>query len=457
MCGASACGGETPAQASGSRSRAEATSEALPGNPKPGSGKLTTGASVRLLTPAAVHRGVARTATLEVNLPWTGLTTVSVSLISVTSKRSITIGSAKTVVQYHRTARLSVPLMSSTARALASCAKSEVVALATGPAGQQTSGGAAVQMAPPQCGNFFAPTSVWNTPLTPNAPLDPKSAAITASLLNEVAKEDAEHFYPTVNTKSDSVPIFTVASSQARVSVILDNRDAYANGLRATLRAGVPIPRGAQPAAGGDHHMVVWQPGTNTMWELWRATQVDGQWHAAFGGRINDASRSSGAFFSSSGIELGATGSSLALAGGLMTLTEVSRGQIGHALAFAVVAARRGVWALPASRSDGYDKSPTAVPEGAHFRLPASLNISALHLPPFVAMMARAVQRYGMIVRDQAASVAFYAEDPTPEAYNPYPELLGSNPNMLAKFPWRDLQLLKMNLRTYEGKKVPDS
>jgi hypothetical protein len=64
-------------------------------------------------------------------------------------------------------------------------------------------------------------------------------------------------------------------------------------------------------------------------------------------------------------------------------------------------------------------------------------------------MIAKAVQRYGMILRDKAGSLSFYAEDPTQYGTNPYPALFGGYPdNLLAKFPWDRLQVLAMDLHS---------
>ena len=46
----------------------------------------------------------------------------------------------------------------------------------------------------------------------------------------------------------------------------------------------VPIPATATPAGGSDGTLVVWQPGTDRMWEFWKATRRADGWHAAWGG-----------------------------------------------------------------------------------------------------------------------------------------------------------------------------
>ncbi len=155
----------------------------------------------------------------------------------------------------------------------------------------------------------------------------------------------------------------------------------------------------------------------------------------------------------------GATASGLPVIGGTMLLDELASGHIDHALAMNIPTARSGVFSWPAQGTDGTG-GPAAIPEGARFRLDPNLDIAALQLPPLVRMMAEAAQRYGMVVRDQTGpenAISFFAEDtsllgtddpfwagghPRPDGY-----LQGLWPRqLLAKFPWAHLQLLRMSL-----------
>ena len=72
------------------------------------------------------------------------------------------------------------------------------------------------------------------------------------------------------------------------------------------------------------------------------------------------------------------------------------------------------------------------------------LDVESLDLSPVAKMIARAAQRYGMVVRDGSELVTFYGEDPTPTGSNPWPGWFrGKSPgDALAGFPWDRLQAL---------------
>ena len=148
-----------------------------------------------------------------------------------------------------------------------------------------------------------------------------------------------------------------------------------------------------------------------------------GQWHASWGGRIQHVSLDPGYYRNipngaggySEEAGWGVTASSLPVVGGLITLSDLAAGQINHALAIMVPQAAKGIFSFPAQRTDGVSTAANAIPEGARFRLPASLNLAAINMPPVTRMIAQAAQTYGLIVNDQTgASVGFRAEDPTP-------------------------------------------
>jgi hypothetical protein len=303
-----------------------------------------------------------------------------------------------------------------------------------------------------RCQRFFAPTSVWNQPLAADAPLDPQSPRLVAALRQQVATAVGRKYWPTVNTTQYSTPVYEVPENQPRVAVTLDDGATYRQTLREALRA-VPIPPGAQAAAGSDQHMVIWQPSTDTMWEFWKMHPVGGTWHAKSAGEMKDVSANAGYFTYPQGSPWGATATSLPLLGGLMLPNELAHRHIDHALAMAIPRPRASLWSLPAQRTDGWVRDAGAVPEGTRFRLDPTVDVASLGLPPALAAMALAAQRYGIIVRDTSATPSFYAEDPLSLGGNPYPDIFGHQAigPLLARFPWDRLQALKLDLRTYGG------
>jgi hypothetical protein len=305
--------------------------------------------------------------------------------------------------------------------------------------------------APKQPAHMFAPTSFWNTPIAPNAPLDKLSSVYVRDLVNQARSRGVW-----INARQFSTPIYTVGKREKRQPVTIDRpSDMSTNGADAArlehLLSWVPIPRRARPAGGTDRHMVIWQPATDTMWELWQAHRVPVDpcpckrpwvrgWHAAWGARIDHVSQSSGV----DPYPFGATASGLPVAGGMMRLNELRKGRIDHALALAIPDVARGRVRAPANRTDGEDPRPMAIAEGTRLRLDPSVDVASLGLSPVGRMMAEAAQRYGIVVRDRARAVVFYAEDPGPGGGDPYPALFGGQQpsDVLAGFPWDRLQVL---------------
>jgi hypothetical protein len=147
----------------------------------------------------------------------------------------------------------------------------------------------------------------------------------------------------------------------------------------------------------------------------------------------------------------GISASSLSLVGGLISLEDLEKGQINHALEMAIPERSASVYASPAQRTDGKSTNPLALPEGAHLRLNPKLNLAALHLPRLTLMLAEAAQRYGIFITDGSPIAEFYAQDPTPTGTDPYTGpngyFEGKHPDeLLASFPWSHLELLKMEL-----------
>jgi hypothetical protein len=294
----------------------------------------------------------------------------------------------------------------------------------------------------PWPGTPFAPTSFWNHRLAANAPLSPFSAHYVDELVRQV-----HDYHPWMNTTSYSVPVYVVPRNAPTRHVTLDT---WGPDLQRAFDH-VPIPRNARASAGTDQAMTVWQPSTNRLWDFWLMHRERNGWHARWGGAMDDVSRNPGYFIHSSQTNnWGATATGLPLLGGLVTFADLQRGSINHALAIALVETQWAKYSWPAQRTDGSSFTPGiwAIPEGMRFRLDPHLNINRLHLPRIDRMLARAAQRYGIVVRDKAGAVVFYGQDPVTQPTNPWPAAFGNQypNNVLALFPWSHLEALRTRM-----------
>jgi hypothetical protein len=307
---------------------------------------------------------------------------------------------------------------------------------------------------------FFSWWSFWNQTVPASAPVDPSSPVSTAALAGEVAAETATGEGPWINTTKYSVPIYTVAANQPTVRVKLDHLPPVP-ALQSAWNA-VPLPPSAHPASGTDGVLVIWQPSMDRLWEFERLVRREGRWRASWGGAMQHVSSNMGVYGPAAwpGAKpwWGVSASSLSVAGGLISLEDLELGQINHAVAMAIPDVRESVYASPAHRDDGKSADPLSLPEGAHLRLNPNLDLASLHLPRVTLMIAEAAQHYGIFVRDKGANVQFFAQDPTPTGTNPYAGLGGyfegkSPAQLLAAFPWSQLELLKMELHKTSSKR----
>ena len=291
----------------------------------------------------------------------------------------------------------------------------------------------------PMAERFFSPSSFWNTPLSNSQPLDPASDRLVARLGEEVAQHGAW-----MNVDAYSTPLYVVPRDQPRIRVTIDHEYPP---MQEQANA-VPIPDDARPAPGTDAHLTIWQPSTDTLWELWASSVDDDGWRARSAGMMRNVSTSEGIFPS----PFGATATGLPVIGGTVTLGDLAAGRIDHVLAMSNVEPRAGWWSLPAQRTDGWVDREDAVPEGIRLRLDPNLDLASLDLPAPTRMLADAAQRYGIVIRDQAETVTFYGEQPTTqeggEAWERW--FAGHEPEeVAAAFPWEHLQALPLRLRTW--------
>jgi hypothetical protein len=287
----------------------------------------------------------------------------------------------------------------------------------------------------PAGGSLFSAASYLNAPLVDGAPLDSNSAGAVNDLVGMVAS-----YAEAINTSGWTTRVYTVPLSQPTVRVINDNAG---HPELAEAYGAVPLPAGAQPDPQADHHLTVWQPSSDTLWEFWGFYyDSSGVPHAKYGGRMVSVGTNPGHFvnaaaplFESKG--WGATATSIPLLAGLIRYSEAQALNIPHAIAMAVPKSNCQ-FRNPAQRTDGgCTAAVNYLPPGARLRLPASFNVDGLACSPLCKAIARAVQRYGLVIRDRAGAIALYGENTGADWNTTIP-----GGKSLNGFPWDKLQML---------------
>jgi hypothetical protein len=320
----------------------------------------------------------------------------------------------------------------------------------------------------------FAAFSYVHDQLSPDAPRDPRSDVWVAELQRQIR---THYGVASVNIDQYSPPLFVVPSNQPTVRVRAERASdpAWAFAPLQQQWAEVPLPNGFQPSAGTDKEAILYQPSTGQYWEFWgmeksgrkvvdSAGRTVDEWRAAWGGKIDDLARNPGYFPTSPhGFKFGTAATGLALLAGLITIAEQREGVINHAVHVALPRTRRSVWAYPAQRTDGGQTDPDAIPQGATFRLPVNIDLDQIDMDPYARMIARAVQKHGMVVRDTAGAVVLYAENPLSKGTDhPYFGVDGilrcprgraesvcypDSNSRLRGFPWSKLEAIKATLQ----------
>jgi hypothetical protein len=186
------------------------------------------------------------------------------------------------------------------------------------------------------------------------------------------------------------IPITVVARGQARSRV----RFRYAG---ESDRGPYPISARPRIEGGSDRHVLLVQRGTCKLYELFAAARgAGGSWSAGSGaifdlrsGRLRPRGWTS------------ADAAGLPILPGLARYDELARGEIRHALRF-TVARTRNAFVFPARHFASSLSDPDLPAMGQRLRLKAAFRTAGL--PEQARVVARALQRYGMLVADNGSN-----------------------------------------------------
>jgi hypothetical protein len=272
----------------------------------------------------------------------------------------------------------------------------------------------------PQPRRFFADASFWNQPLPQHPEPDPRSDHYVSLL----AKEPSGGFG--INLFKWTIPVYAVDAATPRYRIAKHALDAAERQIWQSSREtfghgpgfddGVPIPKAALPDPEQDAHFAVVDWKAKRAWDTWGfRVRKDGTFESNTG--MTYALDGEGVFRTADfavkdGESIHFHGPSRAAGvpaiAGLILHDEVLSGEIRHKLACAIrcPALQEFVW--PASWTDGPVRD--GIPEGAVIQLDPGLDLSSFDLLPGERAVARALQRYGMVIVDYADGSTLYGE-----------------------------------------------
>jgi hypothetical protein len=231
----------------------------------------------------------------------------------------------------------------------------------------------------------FPADNPWNQRVD-SLPVHPRSDAIVRSIgLEETVHPDFGS--GRYQGRPIGIPYQVVARHARRSRVRFEYADE-------SDRRPYPIPRRPRIEGGGDRHMLMIQRGTCRLYELF-AARKRGRWTAGSGAIFNlrsNALRPRG--------WTSADAAGLPIFPGLARYPEVAAGEIRHALRFTVSRTRRA-FVFPARHYASSLTDPELPAMGQRLRLKRSVRID--DMPAQARVVARALQRYGMLVADNGS------------------------------------------------------
>ena len=266
----------------------------------------------------------------------------------------------------------------------------------------------------------FASTSVWNTPIG--------SAQAVSNNDQLIANFGANALYPNMSLHKWAVSVAEASSSSSLFNVLC----SLYNPCTLTSLGAIPIPFTTVADTSSDGHLAVFDPANGRTWGMWKAGYAGGTWTAAAGeaistsgdGRVPEHTASSNA-------------ANFPLLAGIVRPEEISQGRIDHALVFTLPEISSAGHVCPATHDDGSSANPNALMEGMRLQLDPSLNVDALSIPAWQKVIAKALQKYGMYLRDGSGSLAIVAENPASRGYDAWAKVgLSGNSVSLAGIPW---------------------
>lgn len=232
----------------------------------------------------------------------------------------------------------------------------------------------------------FPPDNIWNTPID-NLPVH----NLSSQWINTIGSSTSFHMDFGSGTWAGGpigIPYNVVNESTPKVGVNFYYDSESDPGP-------YPIPSNPLIEHGSDHHLLMLDNSTCTLYEIYDAWNDAGSW---YGG--------SGAIWDLSSNNLrpdgwtSADAAGLPILPGLVRYDEIVSGEIDHAIRFTASQTNGYIW--PARHLTSNTPATYIPPMGARFRLKNSYDISGY--PPEMQVILRAMKKYGIILADNGSN-----------------------------------------------------
>ena len=267
---------------------------------------------------------------------------------------------------------------------------------------------------------FFSDESFWNQPIPEDAEADPRSDYWISLLKQEPTKE-----YFGISYKKWTIPVYEADSttpvyeikkhylSEEEKITWNTEREAFGHGPGFSY---VPVPKNAEPDPEEDSHLAIIDRQRQIAWDMWGFRKLpDGTFESNT--RMiypldGDGTFRTEDFDIMNGESIHFHGPSRAAGvpafAGLIMYDEVMEGEIKHKLSCATRYNALQEFVYPASWTDGFVEG--GIPEGAVIQLDPNLDLTPFNLTREETIIAKALQKYGMVIVDAAQGQPIYAE-----------------------------------------------
>jgi hypothetical protein len=273
--------------------------------------------------------------------------------------------------------------------------------------------------------------SFWNSPIAPNASIDPNSAAMVGRALVPYGP-DAN----LANSADWGKPL-------AYANAVSRSYDIGCSQYGCDTAVSFRLPSYATPNQGSDHHLAVIDVSTGGELDMWLSAKAGDTWSA--GSRYTTSANGWGAICGQGQHCGGADAAGFALMGGVILPEEIAQGRIDHALFFTTPYTRSGYIACPATNTDGQAADPNALPEGARIQLDPAFNVDAQPWPRWEKVIGHALQTYGAYLGDTGGSLALFGETNLDRGYDAWSRTATPIGPSLAGLPWSAFRVLQLH------------